>query len=245
MIQARCGLCCNACAWREPNHCPGCTRQRRPFWGECPLKTCAERRGLAHCGLCPDFPCPTLHDFAFDAEHGEGDGSRLETCRRWAAATPRLQACLLVVEDIDRAAAFYGELFGLPVVEDAGGNRLLACGIALQARSVWNRLLDGAAVSFGHNAGELYFEVTDLDAFAAAAAAYGAEICQPVHEFPWGQRGLRLRDPDGHLVEVAEAMQTVVRRFLDSGLTPDETACRMGVEKAYLARYLPQPKEET
>ncbi len=29
------------------------------------------------------------------------------------------------------------------------------------------------------------------------------------------------------------------------GLTPDETACRMGVEKAYLARYLPQPKEET
>ena len=57
--------------------------------------------------------------------------------------------------------------------------------------------------------------------------------------------GLRLRDPDGHLVEVAEAMQTVVRRFLDSGLTPDETACRMGVEKAYLARYLPQPKEET
>ena len=66
MIQSRCGLCCAAGAYREPNRWPGCTRQPRPFWGDCPRKTCAERRGLAHCGLCPDFPCRTLSRFAYD-----------------------------------------------------------------------------------------------------------------------------------------------------------------------------------
>lgn len=243
MIQSRCGLCCDACAYREPNRCPGCTRQPRPFWGDCPLKTCAERRGLAHCGLCPDFPCRTLSRFAYDTEHGEGDGSRLERCRRWVGTTPRLRACLLVVEDLDRAAAFYGELLGLPVVEDAGGNLTLAGGIALQQRRAWQSLLGGAESRFAHNAGELYFEVEDLDGFAAAAAAYGARVFQPVHTFPWGQRGLRLRDPDDHLVEVAESMGTVVRRHREAGLTLAEIARRMGVAPDYVARYLPGEEE--
>ena len=37
-----------------------------------------------HCGVCGDFVCKLLHSFAYDAEHGDGAGARLETCRRWA-----------------------------------------------------------------------------------------------------------------------------------------------------------------
>lgn len=242
MIESRCGLCCTVCSYREPNDCPGCTRQPKPFWGECPVKRCAERRGLAHCGLCPEFPCPTLHDFAYDAEHGTGDGQRLNQCRRWAKMTPRLCACLLVVSDMERATAFYGDLLGLPLVEDAGANRTLACGIALQQKDSWQQLL-GRDVSPGPQAGELYFEVEDLEGFAAAAAAYGAEIVQPLHSFPWGQRGLRLHDPDGNLVEVAESIQVVIQRYRAAGLTPEAIARRMAVSQDYIARYLPE--EET
>lgn len=89
MIESRCGIRCTPCTYRAAAGCAGCIRIDRPFWGVCPLKSCAEERGLAHCGLCGAFPCETLHAFAYDKEHGEGDGSRLNQCHRWAAARPQ------------------------------------------------------------------------------------------------------------------------------------------------------------
>ena len=52
--------------------------------GKCDLAGCCEARGHDHCGVCGDFVCKLLHSFAYDAEHGDGAGARLETCRRWA-----------------------------------------------------------------------------------------------------------------------------------------------------------------
>ena len=51
----------------------------------------------------------------------------------------------------------------------------------------------------------------------------------PVKEHAWGQRAVRFYDPDRHILEVGENMKTVCRRFLDSGLTPEQTAARMDV----------------
>lgn len=87
MMESRCGLCCSQCTYREAAGCPGCIQAAQPFWGTCPLKTCAEGKRLNHCGECGAFPCGILLDFAYDKEHGEGDGSRIERCRRWAART--------------------------------------------------------------------------------------------------------------------------------------------------------------
>jgi hypothetical protein len=53
-------------------------------------------------------------------------------------------------------------------------------------------------------------------------------------EHPWGQRAVRLRDPDGHIIEVGEDMDMVVLRFLKSGLTAAETASRMDVPESYI-----------
>ena len=33
-------------------------------------------------------------------------------------------------------------------------------------------------------------------------------------EYPWGQRDFRLYDPDKHIIEIAEDMNTVIRRFI-------------------------------
>ena len=60
----------------------------------------------------------------------------------------------------------------------------------------------------------------------------GAEdvaLVHPVKEHPWGQRAVRFYDPDGHIIEVGENLQTVCRRFLGSGMTPEQTAQRMDV----------------
>ena len=43
-------------------------------------------------------------------------------------------------------------------------------------------------------------------------------------EHDWGQRVVRLYDPDRHVIEVGESMNFVARRFLNMGMTAEQTA---------------------
>ena len=81
-VESRCGLLCGGCEYRESMGCKGCAEIERPFWGECPVKSCCEDRRLAHCGLCGDFPCDQLKSFAYDPQQGD-NGARLEQCAAW------------------------------------------------------------------------------------------------------------------------------------------------------------------
>ena len=41
-----------------------------------------------------------------------------------------------------------------------------------------------------------------------------------------GQRDIRIYDPDMHIVEIAESMESVIRRFLSQGMSVDEISKR-------------------
>ena len=82
MIESRCGLLCGECRFHTESGCRGCVYIENPFWGKCPVKSCCEEKGLAHCGLCPQFPCELLRQFAYDAREGDG-GRRITQCRLW------------------------------------------------------------------------------------------------------------------------------------------------------------------
>jgi len=86
MIKSRCGIVCDTKLCKETYgfDCAGCANISKPPWGDsCPVKDCCEGRGHDHCGLCNDFPCDMLNEFAYDKEHGD-DGKRIEQCRMWA-----------------------------------------------------------------------------------------------------------------------------------------------------------------
>jgi len=85
---ARCGLDCGNCDWRERCSCPGCqAAMGHMFHGECEVALCSIGKGLDHCGQCTDFPCEILNRFAFDKEHGDPEGSRIQVLRHAAART--------------------------------------------------------------------------------------------------------------------------------------------------------------
>lgn len=68
---------------------------------------------------------------------------------------------------------------------------------------------------------ELYFETEHIeDAWERLFPR--TEAIHPMKLQPWGQRCFRLRDPDGHILEVAEPMEAVIRRLRDKGHTPEE-----------------------
>lgn len=56
----------------------------------------------------------------------------------------------------------------------------------------------------------------------------------PPVEHSWGQKVVRFYDLDKHIIEVGENMVTVIKRFLNSGLSIEETAARMDVPVDYI-----------
>ena len=78
------------------------------------------------------------------------------------------------------------------------------------------------------------FEEDDFDRFIEKLSASGVEYVHPVKEHAWGQRVVRFYDPDRHIIEVGENMKAVCRRFLASGLTPEQTAARMDVPMKFV-----------
>lgn len=83
MLESRCGLLCTQCEYKEQMNCQGCLNIEKPFWGDtCPIKSCCENKGNAHCGKCTDFPCTTLNQFSYDEKQGD-NGKRIEQCKKW------------------------------------------------------------------------------------------------------------------------------------------------------------------
>ena len=136
---------------------------------------------------------------------------------------------LLAVTDMERSVEFYQSVLGLQVILDFGANKTLTGGLCLQTAETWADFVEGRELRFGGNDGEVYFEEADFDAFAAKLAAHPIQYVHPVKEHAWGQRVVRFYDPDGHIIEVGEELRAVCRRFLDAGMTPEQTAARMDV----------------
>lgn len=136
---------------------------------------------------------------------------------------------MLVVSDMERSVAFYKNVLGLHVVMDFGANKTLTGGLALQTQETYREFIDGRAIAWGGHNFELYFEEVDFDGFAEKLGKCAIEYVHPVKEHTWGQRVVRFYDPDHHIIEVGEAMQSVCARFLARGMTPEQAAERMDV----------------
>ena len=116
---------------------------------------------------------------------------------------------VVIVEDLDRALAFYTGALGLELGHRSGKFAQLATGptrIALFERGAMATVVGSELVAPDRNAPgfELGFKVPDVDAAFAELVALGAETAVEPTDRPWGQRTAYVRDPDGHLIELAQ-----------------------------------------
>ena len=146
---------------------------------------------------------------------------------------------LLSVADINAARRFYEELFGLQLDLDYGKNIVFTCGLALQQD--FDRLvgLPREAVEPKASNAEIVFEEEHFDDFLEKLKSFPhIAYLGGVVEHSWGQRVIRFYDPDGHMIEVGEAMKAVIERFLDSGMTLEATAGRIDASVDALKKLL-------
>lgn len=136
---------------------------------------------------------------------------------------------LLVVSDMDISVKFYKEVLGLNKIMDLGANVTLTGGVCLQTKETWVEFIENNNLSFGGKTSEIYFEEDDFDGFADKLKKLDINYVHPIKEHSWGQRVVRFYDPDCHIIEVGENIKSVCKRFLGSGMTPEQTAERMDV----------------
>lgn len=118
---------------------------------------------------------------------------------------------VLIVADLERALSFYTEVLGLPLGHRSGSYAQLATGdtrLALYERSAMEATLGCSLRAPGPDSPgfEIGFKVDDVDRAYAELVALGAEPAVAPTDRPWGQRTAYVRDPDGHLVELAQAL---------------------------------------
>jgi catechol 2,3-dioxygenase-like lactoylglutathione lyase family enzyme len=144
---------------------------------------------------------------------------------------------LIAVEDVAVARRFYEECLGQVVRYDFGEDVEFAGGFSIHQKAHFQRLLGDAGsypVAPRANWGELYFQTEDLDAALARVRGAGVEFIHEVQEMPWGQRCMRFYDPDGHVIEVGEAMEAVVARLYGQGKTVAEIVEAIGMPEEFV-----------
>ena len=143
--------------------------------------------------------------------------------------TTKFTSTLIAVSDMEKSKQFYRDVLGMNVVADFGANITLDGGLVLQTLDTWRSFIRTDKVVLPHNAGELYFEEVDMDAFCEHLKPFDICYVHPLFEHRWGQRVVRFYDPDKHIIEVGEKLDAVILRFMKQGLSAEETAARMDI----------------
>lgn len=150
----------------------------------------------------------------------------------------KYQGCLLAVNDISASKHFYEKVLHQNVVMDIG-EAVAFEGFSLQQGYAELVGLSPDSVKEKEHNFQLYFEVTNLDDFFAELKNIpDLQWVHEIKEYPWGQRDIRVYDPDKHIVEIAEDMAEVIKRFLKTGMTPQEVATRTMYPIEFVEQYI-------
>ena len=122
----------------------------------------------------------------------------------------------IVVQDAERAVAFYGDAFGAEEVSriPVPDGRLMSVELRVGEGSLhvcdeFPEMEVLAPPSIGGTAVVLTLNVADADAVFAQAIAAGGVVRQPLADMFWGDRHGQLDDPFGHRWNVGQHLRDV------------------------------------
>lgn len=138
----------------------------------------------------------------------------------------KYQGCLLAVKDMAVSKNFYEKVLQQKILMDIGVHVTFE-GFSLQQGYAELIGFPSDSVQEGSNDFQIYFEVEDLDqVYSELKGIPDLLWVHELKEYPWGQRDVRVYDPDKHIVEIAEDMGVVIKRFIGQGMSLEEVAER-------------------
>ncbi len=129
-------------------------------------------------------------------------------------------APVIFVKDIKNSKNFYIDVLEQEIEHDFGKNIIFRSRVSLWEIDPNSEIASVKGNSSNGNTFELYFETTDIEGTLARLKKCDPDLLHDLKTEPWGQKTFRLFDPDHHLVEIGESMQTFVSRiFKETGST--------------------------
>jgi len=155
----------------------------------------------------------------------------------------QFQSTVLFVKDINKSKRFYQDVLQCEIAFDFGRNVIFMNGL-----SVWElfqeHIIGKSAEMLGvherNNRFEIYFETDDFHALVKYLEKMEVDFFHAEIEEPWGQRTIRLFDPDKHMIEIGEKMEVFVKRFYTQGLSIEEIATKTSIKEKDIRRILDQ-----
>ena len=145
---------------------------------------------------------------------------------------------LIAVKDLGAARTFYETVLGQQVTLDLGANLSFNAEFALQENYAGLVGVGELPITYRPNDHEMYFEEENFDAFLAHLEKFDITYLHRAKEYPWGQRVVRFYDPDGHIIEVGESMESVFRRFHAQGMSVEQVAERTAHPVEFVRLYI-------
>lgn len=127
----------------------------------------------------------------------------------------RIGAINLIVGDLERAKAFYREVFGLPLQhedEETAMFRFKDTYVFLQRGSAQQVARTGDALRLAETGvGQFVIFVDDVDAVGAELAELDVAVISGPSDRDWGMRTLTFADPGGYTWEITQELPSVPR----------------------------------
>ncbi|WP_368293889.1 VOC family protein [Dehalobacter sp. TBBPA1] len=144
---------------------------------------------------------------------------------------------LIVVKNMQRSRTFYEKL-GQKVKYDFGENIEFDGGFSIHLEEHFSKLLGIGQYNIlkKSNNFELYFETEKIGRVYDEMKEVGVEFIHEVREQPWGQRVMRFYDPDYHIIEVGESMESVAIRYFQSGMTVEDICRRTSLPGEFVQK---------
>ncbi len=151
------------------------------------------------------------------------------------------------VSDLARSRAFYEGQLGFEVARVMRHDGVAIAVAYKPGFSIWQaghayRSIFGADAppppALGQNNWENTFETAEFDHVFQALRESGARFAHTLRELPWGQRGFRVYDPDGHIIDISETHGALVRRLFAGGMPKSAIAAKVSLNDEQIEAYL-------
>ena len=121
----------------------------------------------------------------------------------------QIGAITLFVPDVERAAEFYQEAFGLQADQPDADTAMLKFTdlyVFLRKAAAAQVPVPEVMAEAQKGAGQFAIIVADVDAVCAELTARGVEVISGPADRPWGMRTVTFADPAGHIWEIAQGL---------------------------------------
>ena len=148
---------------------------------------------------------------------------------------------LLVVEDIEISKKFYLDNMEQKIKYDFGENVVFEGDFAIHLKDHYLKLPGFKTVTEiikKSNNFELYFETAKLETIFNKLNKEGIQFIHGISEQPQGQRVIRVYDPDEHIIEIGEKLESVAIRLSKEGLTIKEICEKLSMPEDFVKNAL-------